>query len=131
VFDLGWQATPDGKMQVAYLPNNSALVLAAPSAQAAIVRWWDPASSSMDTTPGTCAAVAGGVQCPKPATWTADALAIVELAMKSDDEYTRHSAWWRPVGCGNSISCQNATLASLENRFGSWVFVEIYLRAFH
>ena len=34
--------------------------------------------------------------------------------------YTRHSAWWRPVGCGTSTACQNATLASLRRRFGSW-----------
>jgi hypothetical protein len=34
--------------------------------------------------------------------------------------HTRHSAWWRPVGCGNSSACQNKTLTSLRRRFGSW-----------
>eukprot|EP00040_Diaphanoeca_grandis_P043025 m.266731 g.266731 ORF g.266731 m.266731 type:complete len:147 (+) comp69020_c0_seq1:234-674(+) len=34
---------------------------------------------------------------------------------------TRHVAWWRPVGCGNSSSaCQNETLTSLSARYGAW-----------
>ena len=123
--------TPDG-LRVAYLPNNTALMLAAQPGltvgSVASVRWWDPASNISAT--GACVAAVGGLRCPKPKGWTADALAIVGTALhvglnrraslKSDDDYTRHSSWWRPVGCGTSASCQNTTLTSLRNRFGSW-----------
>jgi hypothetical protein len=85
---------------------------------------WDPAQNISATL--VCAAVVGGLRCPKPTGW-ADALAIVDPAavgasspsavVKSDDDYFRHSAWWRPVGCGTSSRCQNT---SLRDRFGSW-----------
>lgn len=47
-------------------------------------------------------------------------LALVLAHAAAGDQYVRHSAWWRPVGCGNSTACQNATMASLRSRFGSW-----------
>ena len=122
-------------MLVAYLPNNTALMLAAqPASLSAVtasvrVRWWDPSTlTNGKVTTGSCTSIAGGgLRCPKPATWDADALAIVESTgsiagtLKSDDGYGfRHAAWWRPVGCGNSSKCQNATLSSLRARFKSW-----------
>ena len=42
------------------------------------------------------------------------------LSTETDEQNFRHSAWWRPVGCGNSTACQATTLASLRKRFGSW-----------
>ncbi len=70
-------------VRVAYLPNNSAITLehhrpASIAARSMKVRWWDPSSNSTATTLGTCVVVAGGLRCPKPKAWLADALVIVE-----------------------------------------------------